>query len=128
MRHLVLLSLLAARAVSGAVVAEASFADGPEQYQDTPYFWLGNGPLTITVATPPVAGQTLALHWGSKQDDRSASVVINGVAVPVAAGGHDGFVWVRIRFRQARKRRLYHPAVAGRGGQGGVRGGGAVGW
>jgi len=96
MRQALLVSLLLARAATAAVVAEAVFSDGPEQYQGTPYFWLGNGPLSITITTPPAAGQSLWLHWGAKGDDRSANVVLNGFAVPVAAGGHDGFKWIEV--------------------------------
>lgn len=96
MRRPLLLALLACRVAGAAVLAEAAFTDGPEQYQGTPYFWLGNGPLTITIATPPAPGQRLFLHWGAKADQRSSIVVIDGVNVPVSAGGYDGFQWVEV--------------------------------
>ena len=96
MRRLWLVCLLVCHAATAAVIAEATFADGPERYADTPYFWLGNGPLTISIATPPSSGQSLSFWWGSKEDDRSANVVINGVRVPVQAGGHNSFAWIEV--------------------------------
>ncbi len=67
-----------------------------EVYRDTPYFFLDNGRLSCRVSIQREAGDALDLLWGSKNDQRSARVTVNGYTQQVTAGGYDGFQWIRI--------------------------------
>ncbi len=67
-----------------------------EEYTGTPYLFLENGDLKFTIPVAPNAQQTLELLWGSKQDNRTATVTINGISQNVSAGGYDGFRWQKI--------------------------------
>ncbi len=74
-----------------------------QRHADVPYHWLDDGSLQITVDVKPTEGYALDLLWGSKKDQRGASITINGKRQTLKAGGYDGFRWQRIRL----------PAVAG---------------
>ena len=72
------------------------FEDGPEQYAGKPYLWLGDGRIDLTVGVKPAAGHALYLLWGSKNDTRTAQVVVNGESQTVEGGGYDGFRWMKV--------------------------------
>ena len=78
------------------VVAELLFSTGPESYQGTPYFWLARFSLHLTLGITPKSTHQLQFLWGSKNDERTAVVVINGKSFPFSAGGYDGFRWQTI--------------------------------
>ena len=67
-----------------------------EQYEGTPYYFLANGPLRFTIDVVPAEGHVLDLLWGSKNDERSAELVVNGKSLPLRAGGYSGFRWLRV--------------------------------
>lgn len=67
-----------------------------EQYHETPYFFLGNGELSFKLTTRPRRDESIDLLWGSKNDSRTATVIIDGHSRKVTHGGYDGFQWVRI--------------------------------
>jgi hypothetical protein len=79
-----------------AAAAWIRFSDGPEAYQGTPYRWLGDGDLRINFDVKPQTGDILELLWGAKQDQRSATLVVNGQSLPLEGGGHSGFRWLRV--------------------------------
>lgn len=72
------------------------FDDGPEAYADRNYHWLGRNDLAIRVEVPPARGHALELLWGSKNDQRGASLVVNGAVIRVQAGGYAGYRWLRV--------------------------------
>ena len=67
-----------------------------EEYADLPYFFLGNGKLEFSIDIEPESDHVLDLLWGSKSDQRSATLVVNGVSQDLTHGGYDGFEWMRI--------------------------------
>lgn len=67
-----------------------------EQYAGKSYYFLNNGPLRFTITLPPAPNQALDLLWGSKNDERTAVLTVNGLAVPLRSGGYDGFRWLRV--------------------------------
>jgi hypothetical protein len=77
-------------------VAWIRFEEGPESLDGTPYYWLGRNDLEVTFDTRLQPGAALELGWGAKSDERDAVLQINGRDVPVRAGGHWGFRWVRV--------------------------------
>ncbi len=81
---------------NNAAVAWVRFADGPQRWEGTPYRWLGDGELRITFEAKPQPGDALELLWGAKQDQRSATLVVNGQTVPLEGGGYSGFRWLRV--------------------------------
>ena len=78
------------------VVAWHRFDDASQEYKGARYRFLGDGDLHITTDVAPGAGQALELHWGAKNDIRTAMLVINGIEVPLSHGQYDGFRWVSI--------------------------------
>jgi hypothetical protein len=78
------------------VVAEVRFNDGPEKYQGQPYLWLGNGGIGVTIPVAPRRDHRIGLLWGSKNDQRTATMTVNGKDVALAHGGYDGFRWLQI--------------------------------
>lgn len=98
------LPLVAARAAdpptetpgSATPLAWIRFDDGPETYASRPYYWLGRVDLAVHVAVEPAPGRRLELLWGCKNDDREATLIANGVSIPVQAGGYDGYRWLRV--------------------------------
>lgn len=91
-------AILLASIVTGAwaePIARQSFdKPGAERYNGVAYHWLDKAPLSLKVE----ASKDLALDllWGSKNDTRSAEVVINGKAQTFKAGKYDGFQWQRV--------------------------------
>ena len=72
------------------------FENAPEQYAGTPYLWLGDRRIELAVDLKPAANHVLFLLWGSKNDARTAKVVVNGKSQTVEAGGYDGFRWMKV--------------------------------
>ncbi len=80
-------------------LAYATIASLPlkiEQYAGTSYYFLNNGDLKCTITVPPSDEHALDLLWGSKNDQRSAQITVNGKQKKITAGGYDGFQWVRV--------------------------------
>ncbi|MHB0956649.1 MAG: hypothetical protein ACYC0X_09405 [Pirellulaceae bacterium] len=71
-----------------------------EQYEGTSYYFLANGPLRFTIDVSPLENHVLDLLWGSKNDSRTAEMVINGQRLLVEAGGYNGFRWQRVELPQ----------------------------
>jgi len=67
-----------------------------EEYHGTPYYFLDNGRLAFHISVTRQDDDALDLLWGSKQDQRSAVVTVNGQSQTVTVGGYDGFQWVRV--------------------------------
>lgn len=78
------------------VVAWVRFSDASQEWTGVPYHFLGSAELELAFEVAPKPGQVIEFLWGSKNDQRSAMVTINGSAVPVAAGGYEGFRWLRV--------------------------------
>jgi hypothetical protein len=78
----------------GAVLAWARCQASPQTYAGRSYWWLGEVQLRSVIEAPPRAGQHLALLWGSKNDARTARLILNGQEIPLRAGGYDGFRWL----------------------------------
>jgi len=95
------------------------FENGPEIYEDTPYLWLGDVDIRLTIEVEPATGHVLELLWGSKDDTRDAVATINAKNVKIRGGGYDGFRWLRLpmpedirgeRYEVALKRAYEKPA------------------
>jgi hypothetical protein len=67
-----------------------------EQYAGKSYYFLNNGPLRFTIPLAPAPNHALDLLWGSKNDDRTAELTVNGQSLPLQSGGYDGFRWLRV--------------------------------
>lgn len=78
----------------GAILAWARCPASPQTYAGRPYWWLGEVQLRGRIELPPSAGLQLALLWGSKNDPRTARLILNGQEIPLRAGGYDGFRWL----------------------------------
>ncbi|MDW8077298.1 MAG: hypothetical protein RMJ16_00255 [Thermoguttaceae bacterium] len=99
-----------------AIVAERIFKEGPETYQGVPYFWTAKYTLNLIVPTRPKSSHRLEFLWGSKQDDRTAVIEVNGKKLNVAAGGYDGFRWLALCDFVPQEAKQYEIKVmAGRG-------------
>ena len=83
-------------APAGKALAWIRFEKAAERYSGTPYIFLGFQQIGLDIAAKPRAGLALDLLWGSKNDSRTAVVVINGKSQPVVSGGYDGFRWKRV--------------------------------
>ena len=79
-----------------AVLAWIRFVDGPEQYADIPYLWLGKVDIHLQIDVKPQPGHVLEILWGSKDDTRQAIATINGHDVEITAGGYNGFRWLSV--------------------------------
>ena len=93
--------LLSALCSSGALPDDANavawIRGGEEVYRGTPYTFLGQSDWQVAFDVKPQPGAALELLWGSKNDRRSAVVVVNGLPLPVSSGaGTDGFRWLRL--------------------------------
>jgi hypothetical protein len=88
----------AADAPEGLPLAWIRFVgDEPvEEYEGTPYLWLGRVEMTLTIDVQPGQGHALDLLWGSKNDSRGAVATINGKALKISHGGYNGFRWLRV--------------------------------
>ncbi|HPC60489.1 MAG TPA: acetylxylan esterase [Verrucomicrobiota bacterium] len=91
-----------------AAAAWCRFLNGPEQLDGTPYYWLGRDPLTLEFEVVPQAGDALELAWGAKGDERDALLRVNGKTLPVRAGGHWGFRWIRVALPPDLEAPRYH--------------------
>ncbi|MFZ2642478.1 MAG: hypothetical protein WA117_15895 [Verrucomicrobiia bacterium] len=70
---------------------------GDQEFNGTPYHFLGSSDMQVTFDVKPQAGAALELLWGSKNDKRVAVVVVNGQSLPVIGGGdYSGFRWLRV--------------------------------
>jgi hypothetical protein len=67
-----------------------------ECYRDHGYLFLGKVEARLTVDVKPQPGHALAFRWGSKNDDRSAAITVNGKTLTMDGGGFDGYRWRRI--------------------------------
>lgn len=83
-------------AADRTALAWVRFEDAEERYADVPYLWLGRFDIRLKIAVKPMAGQTLQLLWGSKNDARDAVATINGHQVSIEGGGYDGFQWLAV--------------------------------
>jgi hypothetical protein len=92
---------VAAEAPKGELLAWMLFDDGPETFEDTPYYWLGRTDLKITIDVPPSPSHTLELLAGSKDDQRGAVASINGTRLQIQNGGYQGFRWVPVAVSEA---------------------------
>lgn len=73
-----------------------TFEEGAEIYQGVPYYWLGRQSLSVTIDVAPREGDRLELYWGSKNDQRAATITVNGRRIDLEEGGYDGFRWLPI--------------------------------
>jgi hypothetical protein len=76
--------------------SEIKFDDATQTYAGERYKFLGDGPIKLTIPVAPQPGHVLALKWGSKNDQRTARVTINGKTVSVTGGGYSGFRWLAV--------------------------------
>ena len=77
--------------------AVAWFRGGDQEFNGTPYHFLGASDMQVTFDVTPQTGAVLELLWGSKNDKRVAVVVVNGQSLPVSGGGdYNGFRWLRV--------------------------------
>ena len=67
-----------------------------EQYAGRNYYFLSNGPLRFTITVAPSANHAIDLLWGSKNDERTAELKVNGQSRTLRGGGYDGFRWLRV--------------------------------
>lgn len=72
------------------------FENTPEQHAGKPYLWLGDGRIELAIDVKPAADHALYLLWGSKNDARTAKLVVNGKSQTVEGGGYDGFRWRKV--------------------------------
>lgn len=83
-------------APKGRALAWMRFEKAAESYSGTPYIFLGKTRIDLKIDVKPAAGQVLDLLWGSKNDTRTAEVIINGRSQKVDGGGYNGFRWKRV--------------------------------
>jgi hypothetical protein len=88
--------VMAASGLGGKPLAWIRFEDGPESFAGTPYLWLGRRQINITMDVQPAAGHVIDLLWGSKDDTRTAVMVVNGKPQTIEGGGYEGFRWKRV--------------------------------
>ena len=68
-----------------------------QEFKGTPYHFLGQSDWPVTFDVKPQTGAGLDLLWGSKNDRRTAVIVVNGRSLPVISGGnYSGFRWLRV--------------------------------
>ncbi len=79
-----------------AYATVATLSRNLERYADTPYYFLNHGNLKCSIAVAPSDTHALDLLWGAKNDERTASVTVNGTRQMITAGGYDGFHWLRV--------------------------------
>lgn len=79
-----------------AAVAWVRFVDASQDHLGTPYLYVGNRDLLLTFDVAPQAGDTLELLWGSKKDQRTATLIVNECRVEANGGGYQGFRWLRV--------------------------------
>jgi hypothetical protein len=78
-------------------LAWMSFAEEAKQdYDGTPYVWLGDNPIFLLIDVPPSDEHVIDLLWGSKNDQRAADIVVNDMTRRYTAGGYRGFRWQRV--------------------------------
>ncbi len=89
-------SMQAAPLPEGTALAWIRFSGGTESHAGTPYLWLGRAEIRLTLDVRPEAGHILELGWGSKNDTRHGTLVVNGREIPLRGGGYDGFRPLRV--------------------------------
>lgn len=67
-----------------------------ESYQGIPYQWTGKGPIEHTLKAEPGKDHILELYWGSKGDQRTGTVFVDGRKHDLTHGGYQGFRWVSL--------------------------------
>lgn len=82
--------------LGGAALAEIKFDEGGETYAGEPYRFLGSSAIEFTLPIAPQSGHVLQLRWGAKNDERTATLTVNGHSVPLASGGYSGFRWLSV--------------------------------
>ncbi len=80
----------------GEAIAWVRFTDGGESYDGLTYRWLGKQSIELRIEARPTAGHALQLLWGAKSDVRTATLTLNGRAIPLSAGGYKGWRWLTI--------------------------------
>jgi len=87
----------AARPVAAEPLAWIQFNDASrEKYLGTPYHFLGDAEIRLTIDVAPAAGHALDVLWGSKNDRRGAVVEVGGNTLAIRSGGYNGFRWLRV--------------------------------
>jgi len=69
---------------------------GKQMYAGEEYLYLGDNSIHLTVPVAPQPGHILRLRWGAKNDERTATLIVNGKRVPLASGNYDGFRWLDV--------------------------------
>ena len=69
---------------------------GAETYRNVSYRWTAREPVAVELELAPNVPHTLHILWGSKGENRTGRVTVNGHAVTVSRGGYDGFDWVLV--------------------------------
>ncbi len=88
--------------------AVAWFRGGDQEFNGTPYHFLGASDMQVTFDVKPQTGAALELLWGSKNDKRVAVVVVNGRSLPASVGGdYSGFRWLRVALPDGLKGERY---------------------
>jgi len=72
------------------------FGNGSQTYAGESYRFLGDGAIELTFPVAPQPGHVLALKWGAKNDQRTATLTVNGKSVSVTGGGYNGFRWLAV--------------------------------
>ncbi|HOX39263.1 MAG TPA: hypothetical protein PL033_14875 [Candidatus Brocadiia bacterium] len=76
------------------LVGFAAFAH--EEYKGRAYAFLGKGTIQCALPAKPGKAHTLHLLWGSKNDERTAILIANGLRLNLKKGGYDGFEWLSV--------------------------------
>ncbi len=80
----------------GAALAWIRFEKAAESFAGKPYIFLGKQQIDLKIEVKPSGGQVIDLLWGSKNDQRTAAIAINGRTQKIVAGGYNGFQWQRM--------------------------------
>ncbi|MBI5395292.1 MAG: hypothetical protein HZA91_08365 [Verrucomicrobia bacterium] len=105
---LTLAALATAAPLPDDAAAVAWSRGGDQEFNGTPYHFLGRAEMQVTFEVKPQAGAALELLWGSKNDKRVAVLVVNGQSLPVSGGGdYSGFHWLRVPLPDGLKSERY---------------------
>ncbi len=81
--------------LGGDALATVEFNSG-QSYAGEAYRYLGDGAIELTLPVAPKPGQILELRWGAKNDDRQATLTMNGKQFPLRSGGYNGYRWLGV--------------------------------
>ncbi len=72
-----------------------------QEYESTPYLWLGRTSIGLEIAVDPQPEDQLALLWGAKNDAREMLLVVNGDQKKLRRDGdYSGFQWLVVPMSQ----------------------------